>query len=404
VKQIVMLVSTDLVHDNRVRREAETLAAAGHRVTVYSHIRSADVPRLGWEAQPGLCAVPVTEAAWVAQRGAGRVAGHTLDLLRWGGSASLLASAVGSRADVYHAHDLDTLPTAAWLARRDAARLVYDSHELFTEQLVMGPAAGPQPLPSRVKQGLARANYARLERALIGRANAVITVSGSIADELVARYGITRPQLLLNCPRYRALSGSSDYLRRRLGLAERQKIMLLQGAVLPGRGQLELVQSLPLLPPEYVLVFLGFNLGTYQAPLTSEINRLGLASRVFPLAALPPEQLMEATASADVGLILLAGHNKNDRFAMPNKLFEYMMAGLPFLATDWPEIGQVTRATGAGLLLPALTPEAIAAGIHELLADGTRYAAMRQAGLAAAAGEYNWERQAQKLLTIYEGL
>jgi glycosyltransferase involved in cell wall biosynthesis len=403
-QNIVMLVSTDLVHDNRVRREAETLAAAGHHVTVYSHIRPADVPRLGWEKRETLCAVPVADATWASAQGLRRAAGHTLDLFRWGGSGSLLAAAQAGHADVYHAHDLDTLPGAAWLARRDAARLVYDSHELFTEQLITGPDSGSQSLASRIKQTLARGNYARLERSLIGRADAVITVSASIAEELATRYGIPRPQLLLNCPRYRALSGPSDYLRRRLGLADGQRILLLQGAVLPGRGQLELVQSLMLLPPEYVLVFLGFNLGTYQDAVRSEIQRLGLENRTFMLDALPSEHLMEATASADVGMILLAGYNKNDRFAMPNKLFEYMMAGLPFLATDWPEISRVARATGAGQLLSALTSEAIAGGVRAVLADAPRYAAMRQAGLAAAADEYNWERQAQKLLAVYEGL
>ena len=69
------------------------------------------------------------------------------------------------------------------------------------------------------------------------------------------------------------------------------------------------MQSLPLLPPEYHLVLLGFNLGTYQEPIRQEIERLELEDRVHLLDALPPGQLLQATASADLGIILLAGHN-----------------------------------------------------------------------------------------------
>ncbi|MBK6434244.1 glycosyltransferase [Candidatus Amarolinea dominans] len=401
---ILMLVTSDLLHDNRVRREAETLAAAGCRVTVVSAIRPADIPALGWEASAGLTAVAAAPPAWQAATGWRRAAGHAADLWRWGGGGSLLAAAADQRSDVVHAHDLDTLPAAATLAQRWRAPLVYDAHELFVDQMTRGPGAASIPWPNRVKQTLAQRNFARLERRLIGRAAAVITVSQSIATELATRYGIATPTLVLNTPRYQDMTAGSSYLRQRLGLAAEQRIILLQGAVLPDRHLLELVQAMPLLPPAVVLVFLGFNLGTYQEAVRQEVARLGLQARVFMLDALPAGQLLAATASADVGMILLAGHNKNDRFAMPNKLFEYMMAGLPFVATDWPEIGRVARTTGAGVTVAQLTPAALAAAVNDILQAPARQAAMRTAGLAAARGEYNWERQAQRLLELYAAL
>ena len=401
---ILMLVASDLLHDNRVRREAETLAAAGCRVTVVSAIRPADIQTLGWDAAAGLTAVAAAPPAWQAATGWRRMAGHAADLWRWGGGASLLAAAADRRNDVVHAHDLDTLPAAAALAQRWRSPLVYDAHELFVDQMTRGPGAASIAWPSRVKQALAQRNFARLERRLIGRAAAVITVSQSIANELATRYGIAAPTLVLNTPRYQDLTAGSTYLRRRLGLSAQQRIILLQGAVLPDRHLLELVQAMPLLPETVVLTFLGFNLGTYQEPIRQEVARLGLQARVFMLDALPAEQLLTATASADVGMILLAGHNKNDRFAMPNKLFEYMMAGLPFVATDWPEIGRVARATGAGLTVAGPAPAALAAAVNDILQAPARQAAMRTAGLAAARGEYNWERQAQRLLDLYAAL
>lgn len=402
---VLMLVTSNLLHDNRVRREAETLAAVGYRVTVVSAIQPAAIPRLGWKESAGLTAVAAPAAAWESAAGWRRVLGHGVDLWRWGGSGALLAAAPLQRADIVHAHDLDTLAVAAALASRWQAPLVYDAHELFVDQMTQGGQTGAaRAWPSRLKQALAQRNFARLERRLIGRAAAVITVSQSIAAELAARYGIASPTLVLNTPRYRELTAGSSYLRQRLGLQDEQRIILLQGAVLPDRHLLELVQTLPLLPETVVLTFLGFNLGAYQAAIRQEVARLGLQARVFMLDALPAEQLLEATASADVGMILLAGHNKNDRFAMPNKLFEYMMAGLPFVASDWPEIGRVARATGAGVTVPAPTPAALAAAVNDILHAPARAAAMRTAGLAAARAEYNWERQAQRLLDLYAAL
>ena len=401
---VLMLVTSNLLHDNRVRREAETLAAAGYRVTVVSHIRPTDIPRLGWAKPEELTAIAAPPPAWEAAVGWRRPAGHAAGLWRWGGSGALLAAASAQRADVVHAHDLDTLPAAAALAQRWRAPLVYDAHELFVDQMTLGPAAASLPWPNRVKQTLAQRNFARLERRLIGQAAAVITVSQSIVVELADRYHIPPPTLVLNTPRYQDMAAGSDYLRRRLGLRAEQHIMLLQGAVLPDRHLLELVQTLPRLPDTVVLTFLGFNLGTYQEPIRQEAARLGLQSRVFMLDALPAAQLLEATASADVGMILLAGRNKNDRFAMPNKLFEYMMAGLPFVASDWPEMGRVARATGAGVTVTEPTPAAVAAAVNDILQTPARHAAMRAAGLAAARREYNWEAQAARLLDLYASL
>jgi glycosyltransferase involved in cell wall biosynthesis len=401
---VLMLVTSNLLHDNRVRREAETLAAAGYRVTVVSAIRPTDIPRLGWDGADKPTAVTAPPPAWETAHGWRRVAGHAADLWRWGGSGALLAAASDQRAEVVHAHDLDTLPAAAALAQRWATPLVYDAHELFVDQMTRGPAAARVPWPSRLKQALAQRNFARLERRLIGQAAAVITVSQSIVEELAARYHIPPPTLVLNTPRYQDLTAGSTYLRQRLGLSAEQRIVLLQGAVLPDRHLLELVQAMPLLPRPVVLVFLGFNLGTFQEPLRQEVARLSLQPRVFMLDALPAAQLLDATASADVGMMLLAGRNKNDRFAMPNKLFEYMMAGLPFVASDWPEIGRVVRTTAAGITVMQPTPAALAAAISDVLSTPARAAAMRAAGLAAARMEYNWEKQAARLLDLYTSL
>jgi glycosyltransferase involved in cell wall biosynthesis len=398
--RVAMFVTSTLIHDNRVRREAETLASAGNEVTVFSHIASTDVSQLGWEAQSGLRAVPVTPLDFRRKRHPGRAWAAARNLWQWGGSQHLHEAARAYQAGVYHAHDLDTLAVAARLAQRDGARLVYDSHELFLARMNRRPGA-PMSRRERVRSRIFRLNWARLERALIGRADTVITVSQSIAEELATLYDIRPPVVILNTPRYRDLSRGSATLRKRLGLSAEQRIVLSQGGVMPGRGQLELVASLTLLPEHWHLVFLGFNLGNYQGEILREVERLGLRARVHTLDALPPERLLDATASADLGVVLLTPTNKNSLLAMPNKLFEYVMAGVPFVANDLPEIGKVARMTGAGFTVPSITPEAIASGVREVLDNRACWRAMRQSALDAARNEYNWERQAEHLLEAY---
>ena len=202
-ESIVMLVTSNLLYDNRVRREAETLAAAGHDVIVFSHIPQDAVSRLGW-GQPRMPqAVAVPRPGWARAGGLSRTLDHGIDLLRWGGSHSLYQAALNTPAQVYHAHDLDTLPAAAALAKRHRARYLFDTHELYVDQLDLGSAAAQVGHTNRAKQKLVQRNYARLERNLIRRASAVITVSDAVADELVTRYGIARPTPILNTPHYR---------------------------------------------------------------------------------------------------------------------------------------------------------------------------------------------------------
>jgi hypothetical protein len=273
---VAMFVTSALVHDSQVRKEAETEAGANHEVTVFSHIAPADIPRLGWQGKPNLCAVSVSPVDLRDKRGLARAWAAARNLWRWGGSHDLWAAAREHRGDVHHAPDLDTPPVTASLARRDRARQAYDSHELFMDQIDLGPGATPSTWRQRPKLRLFRQSFGRLERGLIGRADAIITVSQSIADELVTRYHIRTPTLILNAPRYRAPGRGTDYLRQRLGLSPNEQIILQLGGVIPGRGLLELVGSLTSLNENCKLVILGFNLGNYQAETRREDEGLCL--------------------------------------------------------------------------------------------------------------------------------
>ncbi|RME51437.1 MAG: glycosyltransferase, partial [Caldilineae bacterium] len=208
-------------------------------------------------------------------------------------------------------------------------------------------------------------------------------------------YGIPRPTVVRNCPP-RQSPPRSDLLRRKLGIPPDRKIVLYQGAVSAGRG-LETMAAAVRQIPDVAGVVLGSGalLENYRAQVAAgEWPRMHLPGKV-PLAELPAH-----TASADVGLALIQNTCRSYYFALPNKLFEYMQAGIPVVGSDLPEIARVIREYDVGEVTDPDDPVAVAAALRRLLDDPERYARAR-ANTARAAEVLNWEGESVKLVNLY---
>lgn len=379
-----MFVINGVSVDTRVIKEAATLAAAGHEVTV-----------LGLR-EGGQAAVEALEGFQVERlrrdpQGRGQDAG--------GAAPGPLAQAWGLldywwralrrgrrlRAHAYHAHDLVTLPVA-WAARLGRpARLVYDAHELFTEIGRLGTVP--------------RLIFRVLERLLIGRADHVLTVNDSIAAELARRYGVPTPRVLQNCPRRPGASPSragSD-LRARAGVPGGAPLALYQGMFLPHRGLETLVRAVPRLRSAH-LVLMGW--GPLGRELARQAGELGVGDRVHVIPGVPLADLLAVTAGADVGVIPYRNVGLNNYYTSPNKLFEYVAAGVPVAASRFPELVRVVDGLGLGRTFDPERPEDIAAALDALLEDPTALAEAR-ARVAAAAPQFTWETESRVLLEVY---
>ena len=150
-----------------------------------------------------------------------------------------------------------------------------------------------------------------------------------------------------------------------------------------------------------VFVLLGD--GPCEAALRQQAEDLGLAARVRFIPRVPFDQLHAYTCSADVGLCLIKGTGRSFYHSLPNKLFEYMMAGLPVVASDFPEMQRVVAETGCGITVPPTDKGAVQQAIAGLLGDADRLARCRRASLTAAE-RYNWEAEAPRLLEAYQTL
>ena len=289
-------------------------------------------------------------------------------------------------AQVWHCHDLNTLAIGVRCKQaRPGTRLVYDSHELATERSRMG------------RWGKWRAG--RQERRGLGHTDERIWTTRTRAEYIVRRYGIPFPTLIHNVPERMEVQQGWD-LRERLGIPADRRILLYQGSIQEFRGIEESIEAVTLLD-RCVLVVIGY--GYHRPALEDMVHRRGLDDRVRFFGPIPNDELLYYTASADVGLCVIRGQSLSYRWSMPNKLFEYMMAGIPIVASDFEEMGRVVREEGVGTVCDPDDPQSIAAAVRAIVDDPAAEARFRAATRVAIA-KYNWDEEEKKLLALYRRL
>jgi len=382
-----MFVTNGVSIDTRVIKEAASLVAAGHTVTVVGLSEDGQAAR---EEREGFTIRRVRkDTLRVPRAGLRRAlapAAMAWVLVDYSWRAFDVATA--EPFDVYHAHDLVTLPVA-WAARaRRGGRLVYDAHELFTELSRLDPVS--------------RAVFRALETALIGRADRVVTVNESIAAELSRRYGVPAPLVLRNCPRLegRRPDRARSALRAHAGIPAGAPIVLYQGLYMPHRGLENLVQASARFTRAH-LVFMGW--GPLLADLQGLAARVGVSDRVAFIDPVPMSALLDMTAGADLGVIPYRNAGLNNFYTSPNKLFEYCAAGVPVVASAFPELKKVVEGLQVGRTFDPDDPDAIAAAVNALLEDPAELARVRL-NASRAAGEFTWESEVRALVDAYAAL
>ena len=442
-----MFVYNTMAHDARVRKEARTLTEAGYEVTVLAVLDPGVTPRE--ETVQGFRILRLSRsilgisrremAAGVARRRVDRLAGAhggaPSQLRRAGAPRSrsdrgggpmglataspaparaprgirrraisalesvvksvlfplrrvlvflrFVRAALRTRADVYHAHDLNTLLMAWTACRLRRKPLIYDTHEVATDRADMK----------------FRRWAALLERALIHRAGRVICTNQTRADFTQKLYDIPPPVILRNLPAY-VEPQPSTLMHERLGIPADAKIVLYQGGIQPERGLEQLIEAVPEIEGGAV-VFLGS--GRSKPKLMARSAELGLEGKVYFHPAVPVDELPSWTACAYVGLQILQNTCFNHYSSLSNKLLEYMMAGVPVITNDLPEMRRVIEETGAGMIIDASDPHEIAKAVSAVLADPALREQMAEKARQSRR-RYSWEQEEAKLVELYSGL
>ncbi len=359
----ILMLSAAHPHDDvRVtRRQGASLAGAGWQV---AHL---------CPAAPGM--PPSTHG--VALHGYPRPRGW-LARVRNIPRLARLARRSGARA--IHAHEPDSW-LAAWLAR--PRRLVLDVHEHYPSRL-------DGRLPAALR-GAAQAALRGFCRLIAGRADAVVVAKDGLAQDFRADAVAVR--------NYAPDPGVAPRVH-----APGPLLLLHIGAISRSRGWPQLLQALALCTPDTRLVVAGrFTDGT-EAEFRAAAARLGLAARITLAGWLAPRALAELAATCDVNLILFQPGEENHRLALPHKLADGMLAGLPVVAPAFAtEVAAMVEATGCGLLVEVADPAAIAAAIGQL-ADPALRTELGARARTAALQRFSWEGEAEALDTLYRRL
>jgi glycosyltransferase involved in cell wall biosynthesis len=281
-----------------------------------------------------------------------------------------------------------------WLlpARSRVGHLLKSTHELPLNSL------------SDKRRSWLSALFINVFTRMIRNCAGIITVSSPIAQEICHLYHITQVSLIRNLPVYQALP-KSDRLRQHLGLSPGVKVALFQGNIDPNRGLDKLVHTAKFLDRDIVIVIMGKGIGVTLSELEALAESEGVTDRIRIIPPVPYEELLNWTASADIGLIVSSpDYSLNVRMSLPNKLFEYLMAGLPVLSSQLPAIAEVINTYDVGQIVSSLVPAEIAAAINAMLEDQAALERMHRNALEAAQHELSWEKEQRKLLRLYYDL
>lgn len=364
-KRITIAVTNDLSMDQRVHRVATSLLAAGWDVLVVGR--------------------QLPDSATLSPRA---YATHRMRLKVIRGkwfyfwfNYRLFFFLLRQAPDVVYANDMDTLP-AAWLAARiRRKKIVYDSHELWTE------------IPELVRRPRTRAIWLWLEKRLVPKVDLAFTVNQSIADIYQDLYHI----------KVTAFRNLPVRLHQRLERTAPGHLLWYQGALNEGRGLELMIRSMQHLPAEYRLGIAGE--GPMKGELSDMVQDLGLQNRVTLHGHISIENLPSYTQKAALGLSLEEAYSKSYQLATPNKLFDYMQSGIPVLVSSLPEMKRIVTDNGVGEVLAEeeREPEEVAKRIRAIVEDAVQWQAYRQKCLEAAA-ELCWEKESELLLKAMEAL
>ncbi len=405
-----MLVKNTFTHDARVLREAKTLQQAGYQVQVVA-LGAPDlaetettsdgivIDRVSRGPGSSLRAVSdPTRAHNSTSRPAATLKRQAVRLVKYAARSPLssyvqrgidermLARVVEFSPDIIHAHDLNTLEVAVALKKKLGVPLVYDSHEIASDR---NHHTSAQKRKSESD-----------ERRLLPNVDHVIMVSHGCAQYTTDKYGITLPTVIMNTPELSSAEAATRSLRAEFTIPESHTVLVHQGSLQKNRGVEETIQAVREIP-DCTYIIIGY--GQHRPFLEEFVRTENLSDKVKFFGPVPSEQLVEWAASADIGICTIVGKTKSYLYAMPNKLFEYTMAGLPVVASNYPDMGTYVSDNHMGVTCDPESPQDIRRAINELISNPDLRRQCAE-GSREARNRFNWSVEKEKLLAIYNEL
>ncbi len=357
-KRIIVSVINDLVTDQRVSRTCHELYAMGYDVLLVGRKLPSSLP------------MPKVPYRYKRMYLLFRKGMLFYAFFNW----RLFWLLLFKKADILWSNDLDTLLANRMAARLKSKPLIFDSHEYFTE--------GPELEHNR----FAKKVWKKIEGSIVPKLKHCITVNTSIAQLFKEKYK-KEFKVIRNVPKKLSIPKTKN--RKDLGMPEGKKIIILQGSgINMHRGSEELVDAFKLLPENFHLYIVGSGdvIETLKKTAEDEL----LKNKISFVGKQPYDMLIQYTMNADAGVTLDKDTNINYKLSLPNKIFDYIQCGIPVISSDLVELKKIIHTYQVGIIVPEVSPIAIAACIQDLLNDPPKYQMMKS-NTAQAAYELNWE-------------
>ncbi len=371
MKRVCVSVTNDLATDQRVLKVCDFLTRLGFKVTLVGVKKARSLPVLHIKVKT------FRFRMWF-EKGFLFYAEY---------NAKLFFYLLFKRTNLLVSNDLDTLLPNYLVASLRFKPLVYDSHEYFLGSTEI------------IHRPFVRNFWGAIESRIFPRLKHVITVNHSIADLYEKAYK-NRPHVVRNLP-HRYIPDAA-LKREDLGLPIDKKIILMQGgAINLDRGAEELINAMK---PQHgiedaVLYFIGG--GDVWDKIRQLTKELHLERRVHFLPKMPYQKMMRYTSLCDLGVSLDKPVSLNYKYSLPNKLFDYMAAGLPVLASPMIEVKKIVEGYDVGLCIQKHEPAHIAGKINEMLRDEENMKRWKSNALKVSS-TLCWENEEKVLISIYD--
>jgi glycosyltransferase involved in cell wall biosynthesis len=318
--------------------------------------------------------------------------------------SKLIPHVIRVTPDVIYCEHPFVLPFAVVASGLTGSAVVYDAYDMFSIQL-FGPA-----------ETCRRAVAERIEDWFVAGTNHVLTID-TAEDFLAERYGrSTDVTVLYNVPRLETevavRSGDRHNTAPDRSVLDQfgdGPLLAYAGGISPGKGAVVMIESLARVVqshPDATLVFIGRYKGNTRRLVADRLEELDLSDRFVDLGWMPYLEMLPVLRAADVGLAPYQpiGHYPIAGAGQGRKVFTYMQAGLPIVGPDFGEIGNVVAEVGCGRLVDTTDPGAIGGMIDELLDEPGLAKRLGERGRDAIEQRYNWERESEALLEVFDGL
>jgi glycosyltransferase involved in cell wall biosynthesis len=364
-KIAVVSVINDLVTDNRVNKTCLSLKECDYEVVLIGRKLSNSLPVPAW---------PFTSIRMSLLINKGPLFYLFFNL-------RLFFKLLFKKADLLYANDLDTLLPNFLVSRIKNIPLIYDSHELFCEV--------PEFINSRFKRNV----WLALEGWIVPKLKVCITVNESIAGFFEKKYSV----------KFNAVRNISDSVNNftpktkpELNLPAGKKIIILQGAGINiDRGAEELIDAMAFVENAVLLIIGG---GDVWPLLKHKITTQNLTDKIILINKIPKSELAHYTHNSDLGLSIDKNTNLNYFYSLPNKIFDYINAGVPILASRLPEIENIIRTYNVGDFINDHNPENMAVKLNEMLKSPQLLEYKRNT--VRAKSELNWASEKLKLIAL----